>query len=62
MQSVGFAITVRNHEERSINASVMGSDANACAFIQISDASMRLFEKCMVLISIQILLLHQLRL
>jgi 2-isopropylmalate synthase len=39
IQSVGFAITVRNYEERSINATVMGSDANACAFIQISDAN-----------------------
>jgi 2-isopropylmalate synthase len=39
IQSVGFVITVRNYEERSINASLMGSDANACAFIQISDAN-----------------------
>ena len=39
MQSIGFSINVRNYEERSINSSVMGSDANACAFIQISDAN-----------------------
>ena len=39
MEKIGFAITVRNYEERSVNAVVMGSDANACAFIQISDAN-----------------------
>jgi 2-isopropylmalate synthase len=37
IQGVGYAVSVRNYEERSINATVMGSDANACAFIQISD-------------------------
>jgi 2-isopropylmalate synthase len=37
IQGVGYVVSVRNYEERSINATVMGSDANACAFIQISD-------------------------
>jgi len=39
IQSAGFAINVRNYEERSMTSAVMGSDASACAFIQIADAS-----------------------
>lgn len=39
IQSAGFIINVRSYEERSINPSKMGSDANASAFIQISDAN-----------------------
>jgi len=38
-QKAGYTINVRSYEERSVNASVMGSDASACAFIQISDAN-----------------------
>ena len=38
-QSIGLTINVRNYEERSMNASVNGANANACAFIQISDAN-----------------------
>ncbi len=36
IQSAGFDINVRSYEERSINPSKEGSDANACAFIQVS--------------------------
>ncbi|MFT7414419.1 MAG: 2-isopropylmalate synthase [Methylophagaceae bacterium] len=36
---VGYTFNVRNYEERSMNTSVVGADANACAFIQISDAN-----------------------
>jgi len=39
IQKAGFAIKVRSYEERSMNPSMMGSDANACAFIQLSDAN-----------------------
>mgnify|MGYP003633686875 FL=1 len=39
LQTVGFSINVRHYEERSMNSNVMGSDANACAFIQITDAN-----------------------
>ncbi|HDY84628.1 hypothetical protein LCGC14_0528520 [marine sediment metagenome] len=36
-KTIGFSVNVRNYEERSMNSTVMGSDANACAFIQITD-------------------------
>ncbi len=39
IKNIGLIVNVRNYEERSMHSTVMGSDANACAFIQISDAS-----------------------
>ncbi len=37
-QSAGFNINVRSYEQRSMNASVDGADANASAFIEVSHA------------------------
>lgn len=36
LKSAGLNINVRSYEQRSMNGSVKGADANACAFIEVS--------------------------